>query len=94
MTTQHSPSDMTSTPRGITAPLRGRLARAATAAVVALALSGVMASLATAQQATTTGTIRGTVADSVGAALEAATVIVTNSETGVRRGTQSDAAGR
>ena len=70
-------------------PLR-RLARLA----LATALIAVPVTSLRAQQATTTGTVRGLVAGEDGAPLVGATVIAINNETGVRRGTQADDHGR
>ena len=70
-------------------PLR-RLARLA----LATALLAAPVTSLRAQQATTTGTVRGLVAGEDGAPLVGATVIAINNETGVRRGTQADDHGR
>ena len=59
---------------------------------MALALASVLP--AGAQQATTTGGIRGTVTGPDGAPVEGATVVAINAETGVRRGGLADASGR
>ena len=66
--------------------------RALSATLVALVL--VATTRADAQQATTSGTVRGVVSSAEGSPLGDATVTATNQETGVRRGVQSDAAGR
>ncbi len=72
--------------------------RGAHRVVVALFTTAALTAFATplrAQTATTTGTIRGAVTSRDGAVpLAGATVIVTNAENGVRRGTQTDERGR
>ena len=62
---------------------------AGAAAFLAVALAP-----AHAQQATTTGAVRGVVTGDNGTPITAATVIATEVETGVRRGVQTDAQGR
>jgi outer membrane receptor for ferrienterochelin and colicin len=61
-----------------------RIGAFAVALVVAVVSSG------SAQGSTTTGAIRGRVADEAGNPLPAATVVATNEETGFQRGTQTD----
>ena len=68
-----------------------RAALASCAALFAAALSGAPA---LAQQATTTGTVRGVVAGAGGAPLAGATVVATNDETGVKHAARSDEGGR
>jgi outer membrane receptor protein involved in Fe transport len=62
------------------------------APVLAVALAAAPA--ARAQQATTTGTVRGAVTTQDGSPLVGATVVAVNEQTGVRRGTQADDRGR
>ena len=57
----------------------------------ALAVALASAVPAGAQQATTTGAVRGIVTGPDGAPVEGATVLAINSETGVRRGGVADA---
>ena len=57
-------------------------------------LAALAAAPAAAQQATTTGAIRGVVTGPDGAPLASVTVSATNVQTGVRRGAQTDEAGR
>lgn len=69
--------------------------RAVRRAVLAVAAGLVFSTLASAQGATTTGTIRGTVlAAEGGNPIQGVTVTATNTASGVRRGGQTDAAGR
>lgn len=70
--------------------LRSWVARGARLAVLCFSFAGTAA----AQQATTTGAVRGVVTGPDGGPLASVTVIATNAETGVRRGGQSDPAGR
>src|SRR5215471_14627372 len=60
----------------------------------AAALVAFLASSAGAQQGTTTASLRGVITTNDHAPVGAATVTATNEATGVRRGTQSDDAGR
>src|SRR5262249_43533370 len=69
-----------------------KFALAARAAAAALAT--FLASPAGAQQATTTASVRGVLTTNDHAPVGAAAVTATNEATGVRRGTQSDDAGR
>ena len=69
-----------------------QISRVLPVAFVALGLA--IAPTAGAQQATTSGTVRGVVSNSDGVPVADATVTATNQETGVKRGSQSDAAGR
>ena len=62
--------------------------------LAAVSLLAVAAVPAHAQQATTTGTVRGIVTGDNGQPLQAATVVATDAESGVRRGVQTDAQGR
>jgi protocatechuate 3,4-dioxygenase beta subunit len=62
--------------------------------VVCAPATAALARASGAQQATTTGTVRGTVTGAEGGPVAGATVVATEAETGVRRGTQTDVAGR
>jgi outer membrane receptor for ferrienterochelin and colicin len=59
-------------------------------AALVIGLLGAIASSGGAQASTTTGNIRGRVADELGNPLPATTVVATNEETGFQRGTQTD----
>jgi outer membrane receptor protein involved in Fe transport len=65
--------------------------------ILALATAATLAAVGRpvlAQQATTTGAVRGTVVGADGTPVAGAAVVTVNAETGVRRGTQTDDAGR
>lgn len=68
--------------------------RALTCATRTVLLVGAVTLPALAQQATTTGAIRGVVSAEGGAPIPAATVVATDVASGVRRGVQTDAQGR
>jgi outer membrane receptor protein involved in Fe transport len=72
--------------------IRLQFSRTLSAVLVTLVLA--VAPRAGAQQATTSGTVRGIVSGTDGAPLGDATVTATNQASGVRRGIQSDANGR
>ncbi len=72
-------------------PTTRRVLSGAARAVLLLTAAAIPAR---AQQATTTGAVRGVVTSDAGAPLQAATVVATDAESGVRRGTQTDAQGR
>jgi outer membrane receptor protein involved in Fe transport len=83
--TNHYHPTMSNSPRSFARPLRG------VGLLAFLALVG--ATPARAQQATTTGTVRGVVQSAEGPVAEV-TVTATNQASGVRRGLRTDAAGR
>ncbi|NUR32428.1 MAG: TonB-dependent receptor [Gemmatimonadaceae bacterium] len=70
------------------------LSRCRARAAAAVVVWSLFASAASAQQATTTATLRGTVVSPDNTPVAAATVVATNVQTGTRRGTQSDDRGR
>ena len=71
-----------------------KLSRGAVGCVMAVLVALAAATPAIAQQATTTGAVRGVISGPDGAPLPNATISATNNATGVRRGAQSDDAGR
>ena len=62
--------------------------------LAATCLSVILSLSAGAQQATTTGSVRGTVRDATDASLAGTTVVAINTASGTRRGTQTDDRGR
>src|SRR5689334_9467081 len=74
--------------------MRSMLRRRALSRTWHAALGLLAAGTLHAQQATTTGAVRGVVTGADGAPLASVTVSATDAETGVRRGGQTDAAGR
>ena len=71
-----------------------KLSKGVAGCVMAALVAFAVATPAIAQQATTTGSIRGIVSGPDGSPLPSATVSATNVETGVRRGAQTDESGR